>query len=82
MGRGIPIGIGLGSPDVRGYFRDAPDAGSSDILKNRKTRKLLFIRERFSHKIVLYRNKTTNRKDGNDRKDHEKISCFHQNLTL
>ena len=45
MGRGIPRGIGFGSPDACEGFRYAPDAGSADILKNRKTRKLLFLRE-------------------------------------
>ena len=45
MGRGIPRGIGFGSPDACECFRYAPDAGSADILKNRKTRKLLFLRE-------------------------------------
>ena len=45
MGRGIPIGIDFGIPDAREYFRDAPDAGSSDILKNRKTRKFLVLWE-------------------------------------
>ena len=39
-------------------------------------------RKRFSQKWCFYGTKTTNRKDGNDRKDHEKISCFHQNLIL
>ena len=45
MGRGIPRGIGFGSPDACECFRYAPDAGSADILKNHKTRKLLFLRE-------------------------------------
>ena len=39
-------------------------------------------RKRSSQKWCFYRIKTTNRKDENDRKDHEKISCFHQNLSL
>ena len=45
MGRGIPMGIGFGSPDASECFQYAPDAGSADILKNRKTWKLLFLRE-------------------------------------
>ena len=45
MGRGIPRGIGFGSPDACECFRYAPDAGSSDILKVRKSRKFLFLRE-------------------------------------
>ena len=45
MGWGIPIGIGFAIPDARGYFRDAPEVGASDIRENRKTRKLLFLRE-------------------------------------
>ena len=45
MGRGIPRGIGFGSSDACECFRYAPDNGSADILKNHKTRKLLFLRE-------------------------------------
>ena len=45
MGWGIPRGIGFGSPDACECFRYAPDAGSADILKNRKSRKFLFLRE-------------------------------------
>ena len=45
MGRGIPRGFGFGSLDACECFRYAPDAGSADILKNHKTRKLLFLRE-------------------------------------
>ena len=45
MGRGVPRGIGFGSPDACECFWYAPDAGSADILKNHKTRKLLFRRE-------------------------------------
>ena len=44
-GSGEPRGIGFGSPDACECFQYAPDAGSADILKNRKTRKLLFLRE-------------------------------------
>ena len=45
MGRGIPRGIGFGRPDACECFRYAPDAGSADILKNRKSQKFLFLRE-------------------------------------
>ena len=45
MGRGIPRGIGLGSPDACECFPYAPDAGSADIRKNLKTRKLVSPRE-------------------------------------
>ena len=45
MGRGIPRTIGFGSPDACECFRYAPDAGSADILKVRKSRKFLFLRE-------------------------------------
>ena len=45
MGRGIPRGIDFGSPDACECFRYAPDAGSADILKVRKSRKFLFLRE-------------------------------------
>ena len=45
MGRGIPKGTDFGSPDACECFRYAPDAGSADILKNRKSRKFLFLRE-------------------------------------
>ena len=62
--------------------RYAPDAGSADILKNHKSRKLLFLRENGFRKNVFFLIKTTNRKDQNDRKNHTKISCFHKNLTL
>ena len=44
MGRGIPRGSGFGSPDACECFRYAPDAGSADTLKNRRSRKLLFLR--------------------------------------
>ena len=46
MGRGIPRGIGFGSPDDCECFRYAADSGSADILKNRNTRKLLLLREK------------------------------------
>ena len=36
MGREIPRGIGFGSPDACECSQYAPDAGSADILKNRK----------------------------------------------
>ena len=78
----MPRGIGFGSPDACECFRYAPDDGSAEILKNLKTRKLLFLRENGFRKHMLDLIETTNRKDGNDRKDHEKISCVHQNLTL
>ena len=45
MDRGIPRGIGFGSPDACECFWYASDAGSADILENRKTQKLLFLRE-------------------------------------
>ena len=45
MGLGIPKGIGFGSPDACECFRYASDAGSADILENRKTWKFLFLRE-------------------------------------
>ena len=83
MGRGMPRGIGFGSPDASACFRYGPDAGSADILKNRKDRNLLFLRENgFRENDLFIILKTTSRKDGNDRKDHEKISCFHKNLIL
>ena len=84
MGRGIPRGIGFGSPDACECFRYAPDAGSADILKVRKSRKFLFLRENGFRKndVFIHSVETTNRKHGNDRKDHEKISCFYQNLIL
>merc|ERR1711966_421400 len=79
---GYRWGIGFGSPDVCECFRYAPDAGSADILKNHKTRKLRFLRENgFRKNNVFYCIKTTNREDQNDRKNHTKISCFHKNLT-
>ena len=77
----IPRGIGFGSPDAGESFWYAPDAGPADIVKNRKNPKVVISpRRRFSHKWWFHFVKTTNRKDGNHRKDHEKISCFHQNL--
>ena len=45
MGRGIPRGIGFGSQDACECFWYAPDAGSADILKKRKTWKFLFLRK-------------------------------------
>ena len=45
MGRRIPRGIGSGSLDACECFRYAQDAGSADIQKNRKARKLLFRRQ-------------------------------------
>ena len=45
MGRGMPRGIGFGSPDACECFRYAPDAGSADILTNRETWKFLVLRE-------------------------------------
>ena len=50
MGRGLPRGIGFGSPDACQCLRYAPDAGSADIRKECKNRKFLFLRERFSQK--------------------------------
>ena len=83
MIRGIPRGIGFGSPDACERFRYALDARSADILKNRKTRKLLFLQDNGSRtKICFHYTETTHRKDEDDRKDHEKISCVHQNLIL
>ena len=79
----MPRWIGFGSPDACEYFHYAPDAGSADILKNRKTWKLLFFRENgFLTNDCFYFIKTTNRKDENDRKDHENMSCVHQSLIL
>ena len=37
MGRGMPWGIGFGSPDACECFQYAPDAGSAGILKIAKT---------------------------------------------
>ena len=77
MGWGISRGIGFGRPDACECFRYASDAGSADILKNRRNRKLLFLRDNsFRKNDCSYCIKPANRKDGNDRKDHEKISCF------
>ena len=49
---------------------------------SQKPEVLISPRKRFSQKWCVYCIKTTNRKDGNDRKDHEKISWFHQNFIL
>ena len=51
MGRGMPRGIGFGSSDACECFWYAPHAGSADILKNRETCKLLFLRENGFRKI-------------------------------
>ena len=80
MGRGIPREIGFGSPDACECFRYAPDAGSADILQNPEV--VISTRNGFRTNNVFYYIKTTNRKEGNDRKDHEKISCVHQHLIL
>ena len=51
MGRGIPRGIGFGSPGACEGFRDAPDARSADILKNRKNPEIVISpRKRFPQK--------------------------------
>ena len=42
---GCRKGTDFGSPDACECFRYAPDAGSADILKVRKSRKFLFLRE-------------------------------------
>ena len=55
MGWGMPRGSGFGSLDACECFRHAPDAGSAGIQKNRKTRKLLFLRENdFRENCVFY----------------------------
>ena len=41
---------------------------------------LISWRKRFSQKRVFYGIKTTNRPAQNDRKDREKISCFHEKV--
>ena len=69
MARGIPRGIGFGSLDACGCSSHALDAGSIDILKNRKTWKLLFLQENGFRKNVVFTVEKTNRKDGNDSKD-------------
>ena len=53
MGRGMPRGIGFGSPDACECFRYAPDAGSADIV-NHKTRRLLFLREHGFRKNYVF----------------------------
>ena len=45
MDRGIPQGIGFGSPDACECFRYTPDAGSADILENLKPWEFLVLRE-------------------------------------
>ena len=58
MGRVIPRGVGFGSPAACECFRYAPDAGSADIPKNRKTWKWLFLRENgFRKNAVFMRSK-------------------------
>ena len=78
----IPRGIGFGSPDASACFQYAQNAGSADILKIAKPRSSDFSEKTVFANNRLYRVKTTNRKDGNDRKDHEEIKCCHQNMNL
>ena len=53
IGWRIPRGIDFGSPDACECFQYAADAGSTDILKNRKTGSSYFAGEAVFAKIML-----------------------------
>ena len=50
--------------------------------KSQNPEAVISSRKRYSLKWCFYDNRTTNRKDGNDRKVQEKMSRFHQKITL
>ena len=67
----------------------APDSQSFSLYSLRacplrpkimKKQALVFSRKLFLKKLLIFSCNLTNRYRQNDRKDHEKISCFHRNM--